>query len=108
MADYQKDLKAKEAIKAAAGQFVARESNGQSLITVTDVDMQNEGKKAVILISVYPPHKGQAALDFLKRQRDELKDHIRRSVSLGRLPHFDVELDNGEKNRQRVDELLQQ
>ena len=61
---------------------------------------------ATILISVYPEERAEEALTFLKRNRGELREHIRKSVSLGRLPHIDVELDSGEKNRQHIDVLL--
>lgn len=102
----QKDERLRDALMAAAASYFARESGNQSLITVTDAKVSDRGKKVDILISVYPPHRADAALDFILRHKSDLFEHMRDHVSLSHLPSIMVNLDHGEMNRQKVDELL--
>lgn len=105
MADATKIEKLKEAIRAAASKFIIRESNHQSLITITDIVVSSNGRVATILISVMPSHKEDAALDFLKRQRSELRNYLKDEIRTGMIGTIDFALDLGEKNRQRIDEI---
>jgi len=100
-----RDEKLKEALMHAAAEFVERNSNRTSLITVTNIRLSEDGKNAIVLISILPNDKEKAALEFLKRQRSELRAFIKEKVRVGRLPRMDFDLDLGEKNRQKIDEL---
>lgn len=101
-----KHEKTVDILKSLASEFLSKESNRQSLVTVTDVHFNARAKKATILISVLPDHKAQAALDFAKRKRAELRAYIKEKSRLSILPFIDIELDFGEKNRQIVDALV--
>lgn len=101
-----REQKIEHIIKELASEFLSRESNRQSLVTVTDVIFSTRSKQAKILISVLPDFKGEAALDFAKRKRAELRDYIKQKSKLSILPFLDIELDIGEKNRQNVDRLI--
>ncbi len=101
----QKDQKIKEIIRELAAQFFSRESNRLSLITITDVELQSKGGKAVILITVLPEEKEQDALEFIHRRLSDLQEYIRENSRLGRVPYFEVRIDLGEKNRQRIDSI---
>jgi len=101
----QRNERIKEAIRAKAAEFISSQSNYTSLITVTEVLLSKDKKRSIILVSVLPTHKEDAALDFLKRQRGELRKYINDHVRIGRVPTLDVALDVGEKNRQRIDEI---
>lgn len=94
-------------LRDLAADFFNEISNRVSLITVTDVALSQDGKHATVFISVYPAEHVEAALDFLKRKRSELREHVKRSTNLKHVPLFDVSLDTGEQKRQRMDELLQ-
>lgn len=101
-----KEERIQHIIKELASEFLSRESNRQSLVTVTDVQFSKRSKQATILISVMPDHKSTAALDFAKRKRADLRAYIKEKSRLSILPFLDIELDLGEKNRQNVDRLV--
>jgi len=100
----RKDLMARE-IARAAGMFIARESNQQSLITVIHVDVSPDFTNAIIYVSVLPESSENAALDFLKRQRGDFRSWVAKELRFKRVPTFDFALDIGEKNRQQVQNL---
>lgn len=101
-----KNQRANELIMRKASDFIQRESNGQSLITVTNSSTSGDNKRMIIYVTVLPEQKEKAVIDFLKRNRSEFKQYIRENTRLNIIPHFDFEIDFGEKSRQRVDELL--
>lgn len=93
-------------LKELSAQFLERESNGTSLITVTSCTVSPDLKKGTIFITVLPDEKEHDALDFAKRKRGELRDHIKKNMKTKFIPFIDIEIDKGEKNRQKIDELL--
>ncbi len=95
-------------IKKLSADFVERASNKNSLITITDVKLSDDLSKATILFTVIPERYELAVSDFLKRQRSDLREFVKGKWKMHTLPFFDFELDKGEKNRQRIDELLNQ
>jgi len=100
-----RDDKLKELIREMAAEFFSRESNRQSLITVTSVEIQARGSRAVILVTVLPEAQEKTALSFMHRQLTDLREHVMSRARLMRVPYFEVKLDRGEKNRQRLDEI---
>ncbi len=104
MAD-NRDQKLKDIIKAAAAEFLQRESNYVSLLTVTDISLSDKGNRATIFFTVLPEDKEKAALDFAKRKRAEFRDFFKGKARMRALPFFDFEIDKGEKNRQKIDEI---
>jgi ribosome-binding factor A len=105
MADPIKDNRAKSILTDAAASFIAVETNGLSLITVTNVNLTNHGKLADILVTVLPDKDASTAISFLKRKRGVFRDYLKAKTKLSRIPFVDFNLDLGEKNRQRIDEL---
>ncbi len=101
----QKNDKLKELIRELAAEYFSRESNRLSLITITDVEIFNRGGKARILMTVLPETAEQSALDFAHRQLTEFRQYVMDKSRIGRIPFFEVALDVGEKNRQKIDEL---
>ena len=93
-------------IKELAATFIEREAGPTSLITVTRVLLSPDNKKAKIMISVLPREKENAAYGFIKRNLGELRIHIKKGLKINPIPFLEVEIDEGEKNRQRIDELL--
>ena len=90
-------------IRTAAAEFLQKESNGASLITVTDVKLSNDEKYATILFTVLPEEKEEAALEFTKRMRSEFREYVRTHTKIGKIPMFDFDIDLGEKHRQKID-----
>lgn len=95
-----------EVIKDLAAKFLDYEGNKSSLITVTSLDISKDGKKCTIFFTVFPDNLQKTALEFAKRKRSEFKKYVQNNSKLGRIPFMDFEIDMGEKNRQKIDELL--
>jgi len=93
-------------IKELSATFIEKEAGGTSMITVTGVNSSTDNKKATILISVLPREKENAAYGFIKRNLGELRKYISKNLKINPIPYLDVEIDEGEKNRQKIDELL--
>ena len=100
-----KDNKLKEMLRELAASFFSRESNRQSLITITDVYVYAHGSRARILMSVLPPTQEEAALNFAHRQLTDFKRYVMDNSRIGHVPFFEVAIDVGEKNRQKMDEI---
>lgn len=98
-------VKITETIKELAMKYFQRESNRTSLMTITSVNLFDRDSKAIILFTVLPENREHTALDFAKRKRAEFRDFIKANARLRVIPFIDFEIDMGEKNRQRMDEL---
>lgn len=89
-----------EAVRTGAAEFLARESNYQSLVTVTRVKMDSDKDMATIYLSVLPIEKAKAALDFAQRQRRELREYLKSRTIMGRLPRVQFALETeGDANK---------
>lgn len=100
-----KDERAKDVLMRTIAEFFQRESSGGGLITVTRILLSKDGKHATILLSVLPIDREQAVLEFAQRRLSDIREHVKKTTRLARIPYFKVELDAGEKNRQRIDEI---
>jgi ribosome-binding factor A len=103
---YKKE-KFEELIRSIAADFVERESNRTSLITITGAEISKDKKIARVLFSVLPEKGERAALDFLGRKEGLCRDYILKHSRIGRAPKIIFTLDEGERNRQRIDFLSQ-
>src|SRR3989344_2180433 len=95
-----------EAIAHHAADFFARESNRESLITVTRADISPDLKNVTVFFSVLPEKMEQSALNFAKRVRTDFREYLKTKSRMKFLPTIDFAIDYGEKNRQSVDEAL--
>lgn len=93
-------------IKELSALFLGCENNRTSLITVTSATVSPDLKRATIFITVFPDTKEASALDFVKRKRKELREFLKKNMPIKIIPFLDVVIDLGEKNRQKIDELL--
>lgn len=93
-------------IKELTARFLGQENNRTSLITVTSATASPDLKRATIFITVLPEDKERSALDFVKRKRKGLRDFLKKNMPIKTIPFVDIEIDLGEKNRQKIDELL--
>jgi ribosome-binding factor A len=94
-----------ETVAHLAGSFFAREANPTPLITITRADVSPDMKRAIVFLSVLPESGEEQALHFARRQRSAFREYVAKEARLHPLPFFDFLIDEGEKNRQRVDEL---
>ena len=93
-------------IKELSAEFLGKESNRTSLVTVTSCNTSPDLKRATVFITVLPSAKEKDALAFAKRKRGELRNFIKDKMQTKIIPFIDIEIDLGEKNRQKIDELL--
>lgn len=75
-------------ITKAAAEFIARESNYRSLITVTRTTLDARGMHATIYISVYPDRDTRAATEFLDRRRDEFCQFLKSKINVRAIPRI--------------------
>jgi ribosome-binding factor A len=93
-------------IKERTAEFLAHENNRTSLITVTSATCSPDLKRATVFITVLPEDKEKTALMFAKRHRAEIREFLKKHMATKTIPFIEVEIDRGEKNRQKIDELL--
>ncbi len=101
----QRQKRVSELIREIASKLISRETNRTSLITVTNVDISPDLKQCTLYVSVFPADAQDSALNFLKRKRRELKQEVRQNSNLRNIPFFDFDIDQGEKNRQKIEEI---
>lgn len=97
--------KMQEIIRQVAAEYLVREANPQSLITVTRVEMGEGGKFANIFITVFPETAEKAAVAFANRHRGDFGEFYKKNRRGAFPPKVEFFIDLGEKNRQRMDEL---
>ncbi|RJQ34695.1 ribosome-binding factor A [Candidatus Parcubacteria bacterium] len=101
----KRQIQVAEIIAHLAADYFARESNRESLITVTRADISPDLKNVIIFLSVLPESAEEQVLHFAKRSRTDFRDYVKSKSRLKFLPNFDFEIDYGEKNRQLIDDL---
>ncbi len=100
--------KVTELVKELTATFLNRESTDASLISVTSVNVSPDLKKATIFITAFPDTGEKTALLFAKRKRSEMREYLKEHMQTKNVPFIDVKIDLGEKNRQKIDELLRE
>ncbi len=101
-----RDNRIQSILQDLGARFLRENGNGSSLITVTSVLLRARGKYATIFFTVFPEEYQKTALEFAKRKRSEFKAYVKENSKIGVIPQLDFEIDLGEKNRQRIDDLL--
>jgi ribosome-binding factor A len=105
MEDYRNE-KITGMIKELSALYIEREGGNTSLITVTRVLLTPDNKHATIMVSVLPKEKENAAYGFIKRNLGDMRKYMSSKLKINPIPFLDVKIDEGEKNRQKIDELL--
>lgn len=100
-----RDNRAAELLVHAAGNFIAREAGRSTLITPTRAEVSPDRKNATVYVSVFPDTETFHALTYLDRNRDAFRDFLKKEVRLSHLPFVKFALDEGERNRQHLDDI---
>lgn len=103
--DSRRQTQVSQVIAQLAADFFARESAVKALLTVTHADISPNYKDVTVYLSVLPHTMEEQALTFAKRARTDFREYIKNQSRLHPIPVVDFEIDLGEKNRQRIDEL---
>ena len=73
--------KVENIIKELGAQFLEKENDRTSLLTVTSSSVSPDLKRATIFITVLPESKENSALSFAKRKRGELRDYLKKNLN---------------------------
>lgn len=92
-------------IREIVSEYVSRETNGRSIISITTVDMNPSGDHANVFITVIPESEEKAALDFLKRKRTEIRKTVMKKLPIARIPFLEILIDTGEKLSRRITQI---
>ena len=77
------------------------------MVTVTYCAVNSDLKKVTAFLTVFPESFESKALEFAKRKRSELRSIIADKMPMKTIPFVDFEIDAGEKNRQRIEKILE-
>ena len=103
----RRDEKLPELMMHLAAEWIALEANRTSLITVTNARLSENGRRVAILYTVLPETSERVVGDFLGRRKRDFFNYVDKKARIGRMPEIQFILDQGEKNRQRIDFLLE-
>ncbi len=102
----QRDITLAQHLQELAADFINLNSNKTSLITITNTKLAERNSKVTFYVSVFPEDAEGPALGFLMRKRGDCKQYLKEKSRISTVPHVEFALDEGEKNRQRIDTLL--
>ncbi len=100
-----KDQRAASLLAELAAEYFNIEANKNALITVTRAEMTDKGRRCLVLFSVLPTEQEDSSLEFAKRKRNDFRRFVMSKKIFGFAPRIDFQIDYGERNRQRIDEL---
>jgi ribosome-binding factor A len=93
-------------LKELIATFIRNEANSNPMITVTNLDISPDLRRAIIFITTIPDGREEDALIFLKRNGTELRNYLKKKARIKYIPHLEFMVDAGEKHRQHMDELV--
>lgn len=95
-----------EAIVHGAAEFINRESNRKSLITVTGAAFRDDKKTVNVYVSVMPDYDTGAAVDFLSRHGETFFSFLKKKIKTHSLPRIvflaDPKIPGGDEERTRT------
>jgi len=95
-------------LKELVATFIRTEANSDPMITVTNLDLSPDMKRAIIFVTTIPDDREQDALIFLKRNGTELRNYLKKKARIKHIPNLEFMIDAGEKHRQHMDELVKE
>ena len=97
---------AAEVIRGVVAAYIRSEANTDPLITVTRVEIGPNFRRALVLFTTIPDERESDALIFLQRHARDMRGMIKQKTKLKYLPHLEFAIDQGERHRQFIDELV--
>jgi len=87
--------------------FLEKEGEPGLLITVTKMTISKDFKYSTIYISIFPEQKEGEIFNSLEKKKKDLQNFVKIHTRLKTLPFFEIKIDEGEKNRQKIDAMSQ-
>ncbi len=100
-----KKEKLSSAIQAAVGEYLANKRFDDAMVTVTSISLSRNFSKAIIGVSVFPESKEKRVVQKLNRGKGLFAKYVKSTTRISNIPLFSFVVDEGEKHRQRIDEL---
>ncbi len=85
-----------------------RVQSPSSAITITRLEISDDFKKVVIFVTMYPEDTQRETMRILKKERVKLRKTVGKSLTTKFIPSFEFRIDEGEKSRQRIEELIKE
>ena len=102
----ERKIRVAELIKEQLATYIRHEANSNPLITVTNIDLSPDMRRAIIFITTIPDGRENDALVFLKRHGRDMRNYLKQKARLKNIPHLEFMVDAGERHRQHMDELI--
>ena len=101
-----RDEKLEELISMQTAEFLNRNADRTSMITVTRTIFNRKSNRATIFITVLPDSAEDKALAYVERRRRDIQEFISKNIRLRTIPHLEISIDQGEKNREKIEEIF--
>lgn len=106
--DQKKAGRARSLIQKLAADFIERQINpAGTLTTVTRIETSPSFKEVGIFISVWPELKEGEVFKALKTAKRDFYEYMKKNFKIKYMPVFAFKLDEGERMRQKIEEILQ-
>ena len=101
---YQRIAQIAEAMAREISVFLQKElAERFGIITCTRVELDSDLKNGIAFISIFPPLNEAKRLDtIIKPNLKELMAHVKKQVPVKWLPHLEFQLDDSEKEANRI------
>ncbi len=106
MATARRQEKMKSLLRKLISEFLLRVDFEKKIISVTEVQISENLRFAKIFLSVYPENGALKILESVKSKTGEIKKYLASKIKIKFMPEVEFIIDAGEKNRQRIEELL--
>lgn len=92
---------------AETSKFLLGKREHGTLTTITQAEISESGDRLKIFISVLPETKESEVMKNLQGSAKELRIHLASKLQGNFVPEINFQIDQGEKNRARLEKLLQ-
>ncbi|MDO8554980.1 MAG: 30S ribosome-binding factor RbfA [bacterium] len=87
-------------------EFIKKFSFGKTIVTVTRLEVSDDLRTVKVFIGAYPQADEARTMALLAKKNKEIRKYIGSHIRWKFLPELIFLIDEGEKNRQRIEELL--
>jgi len=102
---FDKHDRATTIIRETLAVFIQHEANTDPLITLTNVTISPDYRRATIFFTTIPDNREADALVFMKRHASDMRDYLKHHTRLKRVPHLEFSIDYGERHRKHIDTI---
>jgi len=93
-------------LKNTVSQYLKGIDFESRIVSITRLEISRDLKSAKIFVSSFPVGGEEKVLEILNKEKGEIKKYLSRKTKMKFLPELQFLEDKGEKNRQRIEELL--